>query len=113
MWEEILKRGAAKRINYDFLKEIVLAKGKEMKGEVLSADEYLQLQEEIRQSYSTKHTSHPLGGGGRVGGNRIRSIVTKILNKSNLLEVKIQSKIIFDNKGNSLGRRAVREYHFI
>jgi|TARA_R100000149_G_C5876135_1_gene140000 hypothetical protein len=111
MWEEVLK--AAKRLNYNFLKEIVLAKGKEMKGEVLSADEYLQLLEEINQSYAKKHTSHANQGGGKVDLNRIKNVTTKILRENNLLEVKRKNKIIFDNKGNRLGTKGVNEYHFI
>ena len=106
MWEEILKRsGALKKLNYKFLKEIVLAKGKEMKGEVLSADEYLQLQEEIRKIYTKKHRGLPL--------DRIKIVITKILKANNLLEVKSKRKNIFDDKGNRLGQKEVSDYHFI
>lgn len=106
MWEEILKRsGALKKINYKFLKEIVLAKGKEMKGEVLSADEYLQLREKIRQIYVKKY--------GRLSLDRIKLAITKILKANNLLEVKGKRKNIFDDKGNRLGQKQVSDYHFI
>lgn len=106
MWEEILKRsGRTKRLDYAFLKDVTLTKGKEIKGEVLSADEYLQLQEEIRQIYAKKH--------GRLSLDRIRFIITKILKGNNLLEVKKKKKIIFDDKGNRLGQKEVYDYHFI
>ena len=106
MWEEILKRGSNfRKLNYNFLKETVLAKGREMKGEILSADEYLQIQEEIRQIYSKKHKSIIL--------DRIKRAITKILKENNLLEVKKIDKTIYDSKGNALGYRRENVYYFI
>lgn len=106
MWKEILKRrGSTKRLDYAFLKDITLTKGKEMKGEVLSADKYLQLQEEIRQIYTKKHRGLPL--------DRIKPVITKILKGNNLLEIRSKKEIIFDDKGNRLGRKQESVYYFI
>ena len=105
MWEEILKRGNLRKLNYNFLKEIVLAKGKEMKGEAFNADEYSQLQEEIRQIYSKKHTG--------ITFDRIKRTITRILKDNNLLEVKPTKRIIFDSEGNRLGDKIENVYYFI
>ena len=113
MWEEILKKkGGFKKLNYAFLKEVVLAKGREMKGEVLSADEYLQFQEEIKQVYSKKHADKDAPKV-RLDLNRIRRVITRILKENNLLEVKKQKKNVYDKEGNRLGIRRVNSYYFI
>ena len=111
MWEEILKR-ADKKLNHAFLKDVVLVKSRGMKGEVLSADEYLQFQEEIKRVYTPLHSSS-LRGGVRLDLNRIRNFITRILKANNLLEIKRIKKNIYDSDGNLLGNRTVPVYYFI
>ena len=80
MWEDILKRGAGRRLNHSFLKQITLSLGSKFKGKTLNKDEFLDFLEQIRLVYSTKHTNIPL--------DRIRNPIVRILKTNNLLEVK-------------------------
>jgi len=80
MWFDILKRGAAKKLNYSFLKQITLSLANKFKGKTLIKDEFLDFLEQIRLNYSVKHRQIPL--------NRIRQTITKILIRNNLLEIK-------------------------
>jgi hypothetical protein len=45
MWENVLKKGGRKKLNFQFLKEVTLDKVKGIKDRVLTREEYLQLQE--------------------------------------------------------------------
>lgn len=106
MWENIIrKRGSAKRLNFAFLKQIVLEKGKEMKGKVLNRDEYRQFQAAIRQVYTTQHRAIPL--------DRLSIPITRVLKENGLLEIKRKKVIEFDADGKQLGKREQPAYHFI
>lgn len=80
MWEDILKREGAKRLNHSLLKQITLSLAKEYKGKKLVKDEFLDFLEQIRKIYSAEHKSISL--------ERIRTIVVRTLKTNNLLEVK-------------------------
>lgn len=80
MWEDILKRGAIRKLNYSFLKQITLSVANKFKGKTLNKDEFLDFLEQIRVIYSVKHKNIPL--------DRIRKTVVRILKLNNLLEVK-------------------------
>lgn len=105
MWENVLKRGGKKKLNFQFLKEITLDKVKGMKGEVLNRDEYLEFQEEIRQVYSAQHKNIPL--------KRIEQSITKILLANDSLEYKLKKVPQFDSDGKKIGRRTRTFYYFI
>jgi len=106
MWKNIIKKkGSGKKLNFKFLKQIVLEKGKEMKGKVLNKDEYVQFQEAVRQVYTTQHKGIPL--------DRISQTITKILKANGLLETTQKGVSEFDADGKELGRREKRTYHFI
>tara|TARA_R100000406_G_scaffold89743_1_gene76026 strand:- start:519 stop:836 length:318 start_codon:yes stop_codon:yes gene_type:complete len=105
MWENVLKKGGKKKLNFQFLKELTLDKVKGMKGEVLNRDEYLEFKEEIRQAYSAQHKNVPL--------KRIEQSITKILLANNLLEYQLQKVPKYDSDGKLLGRRSETFYYFI
>ena len=105
MWVNIIrKKGSTKKLNFKFLKEIVLKKGKEMKGKVLDIGEYMQFQEVIRLVYETQHKHIPL--------DRISQTITRILKTNGLLEVKGKRVSEFDADGKELGRRMKTFYYF-
>ena len=105
MWENVLKRGGKKKLNFQFLKEITLDKVKGMKGEVLNRDEYLQFQEVIWRVYKTQHRNIPL--------KRIEQSITKILVTRGLLEYKLKKVPQFDSDGKRIGKRNKTFYYFI
>ena len=106
MWKNIIKKkGSGKKLNFKFIKQIVLEKGKEMKGKVLNKDEYVQFQEAIRQVYATQHRGISL--------DRISQTITKILKANGLLETKHKGVSEFDADGKELGVRIQTVYYFI
>ena len=105
MWENVLKRSGKKKLNFQFLREATLDKVKGMKGRVLNREEYLQLQEEIRQAYSAQHRNVPL--------KRIEQPITKILLANSLLEYQLKKVPQFDSDGKRIGRRNKTFYYFI
>tara|TARA_R100000388_G_C7120812_1_gene100887 strand:+ start:220 stop:522 length:303 start_codon:yes stop_codon:yes gene_type:complete len=82
MWEDILKRAGAKRLNYSFLKQVTLGLANKFKGKTLNRDEFQDFLEQIRQVYSVKHKS--------ISVDRIRNIIVTILKRNDLLEVKVK-----------------------
>ena len=81
MWKNILKgQGKAKKLNFNFLKEVSLGAAEGFKGKTLSRDEFLDFLKQIRRAYSVRHKAIPL--------DRIQDTVIKIL-KQNELEQKI------------------------
>ena len=105
MWKNLLKRSGKKKLNFQSLREATLDKVKGMKGRVLNREEYLQLQEEIRQAYSAQHRNVPL--------KRIEQSITKILLANGLLEYKLKKVPQFDSDGKKIGRRNQTFYYFI
>tara|TARA_R100000734_G_scaffold7679_1_gene6164 strand:- start:363 stop:680 length:318 start_codon:yes stop_codon:yes gene_type:complete len=105
MWEDILK---GRGLNFKLLKRLTLIKGREMKGKVLTQEEYLQLQEVIRQVYSAENSIRQT-----IPLDRISKLITKILKGNGLLEVKRKRVIKFDADGKQLGVRLQSVYHFI
>jgi predicted alternative tryptophan synthase beta-subunit len=92
-------------LNFQFLKEVTLDKVKGIKDRVLTREEYLQLQEEIRQAYSTQHKNVPL--------KRIAQSITKILTANGSLEYKLEKIPEFDSDGKLIGYRTQTFYYFI
>ena len=80
MWEDILKRGSGKKLDYSFLKQTTLSLANKFKGKTLVKDEFLDFLEQVRKDYSVKHKSITLG--------RIRNAIIRILKTNNLLEIK-------------------------
>ena len=105
MWKNLLKRSGKKKLNFQSLREATLDKVKGMKGRVLNREEYLQLQEEIRQAYSAQHRNVQL--------KRIEHSITKILLANGLLEYKLKKVPQFDSDGKKIGRRNQTFYYFI
>ena len=91
MWENILKRSGKKSLDFQFLKEITLDKVRGMKGQVLTRDEYLKFQEEIRKIYRTRHQAVRL--------SQVEFTITKILKSNNLLEVNRKEETKYDSEG--------------
>ena len=95
MWEDILKgQGKAKKLNFNFLKEVSLGLAERFKGRILSRDEFLDFLEQIRIVYSVRHKAIPV--------DRISHTVIKILKRNDLLEIKTLKK----------NYRVIRQYIF-
>jgi len=105
MWKGILRKSG---VNFKLLKRLTLLKGREMKGKVLTKEEYLQLQEVIRQVYSAENSIRQT-----IPLDRISKLITKILKENGLLEVKRKRVTKFDADGKQLGVRTQGVYHFI
>ena len=85
MWKNILKgQGKAKKLNFNFLKEVSLGAAEGFKGKTLSRDEFLDFLKQIRRAYSVRHKAIPL--------DRIQDTVIKILKQNDLLEIKTLKK---------------------
>jgi hypothetical protein len=83
MWEDILKAGATRKLNYSFLKQVTLSLANKFKGKTLNRDEFLDFLEQIKVVYSTEHFGITVA--------RIKRPIVKILKQNDLLEVKVKT----------------------
>tara|TARA_R110002012_G_scaffold307677_1_gene513323 strand:- start:1093 stop:1413 length:321 start_codon:yes stop_codon:yes gene_type:complete len=80
-WENIIKRGASKKLNFSDLKEITLSNAKPLRGQTLYKDEYFRFIERVSKEYSLRNHQ----GANMV--SRVRNTITKILTSRDLLKI--------------------------
>jgi len=90
-WEEVIKRGGSRRIDFDFLNKVVIQEARHLKGQVLNQNEFGIFIEDVRDRYAKLHN--------QTTSDRIRSYIVKYLKKRNLLETKrVRERIVIDGK---------------
>jgi|5_EtaG_2_1085323.scaffolds.fasta_scaffold248791_2 hypothetical protein len=103
-WEKVIKRGAAKRLDHDFLKEVAIQEAQRLKGQVLNPNEFDTFIEGVRDKYAKRHRG--------IKSDRIRNSTTIYLKNRNLLETKPRRRrIVID--GKFMGYETVTYYEFL
>ena len=103
-WEKVIKRGGARKLDHDFLKEVAIQEAQLLKGQVLNSNEFGTFIEDVRNKYAKRHRAVP--------SDRIRKRITMILNNRNLLEIK-KRRQRFTPDGKFITYKEVRYYKFL
>tara|TARA_R110000851_G_scaffold77467_1_gene170180 strand:- start:3859 stop:4176 length:318 start_codon:yes stop_codon:yes gene_type:complete len=81
-WSNILKSGSAKKLNISDLREITLSNARPLKGQTLDRDDYFRFMKIVSKEYSLRNH------GGAEMISRVRTTITQILKRRDLLEIK-------------------------
>jgi len=103
-WEEVIKRGGARKIDYGFLNRVAIQEAQRLKGQVLNPNEFHTFIEDVRDRYAKLHKN--------IKSDRIRNYIINHLKKRNLLGTKRKKqRIVID--GKFIGYKPVTIYEFL
>jgi hypothetical protein len=103
-WEKVIKRGPARTLDHDFLKEVAIQEAQRLKGQVLNRNEFDTFIESVRDKYAKRHN--------QITSERIKSQIVRYLKNRNLLETKKRKRRdVID--GKFMGYETVTYYEFL